>query len=408
MAVHPKARVFLGGENAGGSIDLDRFLDLHGGALLANARRHSENATDADDAYQRALEILLTKRPDTDDFEQLAAWTHTVVRNEALQLLRRKRHELNTAFDEISEGWLGEAAPAEEVHLEHDEVRRAREALGRLNPNQARCLLLRAEELGYPEICEQTGFSYAKVNRLLSEGRKALLVQVGLIESGAECRRVFPVLSMIADGEAPPHELSDAQSHLNNCSACKATLRDMRAAPQELASAFPIGFAAAAEQRDYFWQLLEQIQNVANSIYERVVGNPVFAGQWAETVTAKKLAGTAAIMAALVGGGVVAERSIDGSTGELRPVVPRVAAGDRGVSSLPDALTDSPQSLDSRSAARRAESAGETELFEAASTTGEGFDGTTAADDGFAADPNDVIPEGAPEDTGLGVEGLTP
>lgn len=391
----------------GDSIDIDRFLELHGNAFLANARRHSSNPVDADDAYQRALEILLTKRPETRDLEELAAWTHTVIRNEALQLHRRKRHELNTAFDEISEGWLGEAAPADEHHLEREEARRAREALGRLNPNQARCLLLRAEQLGYPEICEQTGFSYAKVNRLISEGRKALLVQVGLIETGAECRRLFPVLSMIADGEAPLNEQTDAESHLSNCLACKATLRDMRAAPQELAAAFPVGFVAASEQQGYISQLLDQIQNVASSIYERVAGNPVFAGQWAETVTAKKLAGSAAIVAALAGGGVVAERSIEGDTRELRPAVPRVAGGDSGVSSLPNALTDSPQSLSSRSAARRAEAAGENQLFEAASATGEGLD-AAAAEDGFAADPNDVIPEGAPEDAGLGVEGLAP
>jgi DNA-directed RNA polymerase specialized sigma24 family protein len=61
------------------------------------ARRYSICAADADDAYQRSLEILLTKAP-TADRSELRPWLHTVIKHEALAL--RKQRERTVAPDD--------------------------------------------------------------------------------------------------------------------------------------------------------------------------------------------------------------------------------------------------------------------------------------------------------------------
>jgi Sigma-70 region 2 len=62
--------------------EVDRAaLDLirrHGRDILATARRYAANLDDADDAYQRGVEILLRKAPSTRE-EDLVPWLKTVV-----------------------------------------------------------------------------------------------------------------------------------------------------------------------------------------------------------------------------------------------------------------------------------------------------------------------------------------
>src|SRR5918992_3397111 len=62
--------------------EVDRAaLDLirrRGRDILATARRYAANLDDADDAYQRGLEILLRKAPSTRE-EDLVPWLKTVV-----------------------------------------------------------------------------------------------------------------------------------------------------------------------------------------------------------------------------------------------------------------------------------------------------------------------------------------
>ena len=55
----------------------------HGAQILATARRYAATPEDAEDAYQRAFEILLTKAPTTSE-DELVPWLKTVVRNEAI------------------------------------------------------------------------------------------------------------------------------------------------------------------------------------------------------------------------------------------------------------------------------------------------------------------------------------
>src|SRR3954454_18816405 len=78
-----------------------RLLARHGAQVLATARRYAATPEDAEDAYQRGLEILLTKAPTANE-EELVPWLKTVVKHEAFALRRqRDRHSPVTDAGEL-------------------------------------------------------------------------------------------------------------------------------------------------------------------------------------------------------------------------------------------------------------------------------------------------------------------
>src|SRR5204863_8485644 len=80
-----------------------RLVERHGAQILATARRYSATLEDAEDAYQRGLEILLTKAPTTDETE-LVPWLKTAVKHEAYAIRRQRERAAPTTDD----GELGE------------------------------------------------------------------------------------------------------------------------------------------------------------------------------------------------------------------------------------------------------------------------------------------------------------
>jgi RNA polymerase sigma factor (sigma-70 family) len=178
-----------------------RLLERHAAQILAIARRYSTTPQDAEDAYQRALVILLTKAPTSDEAD-LLPWLKTVVKHEAFAIRRQRERATPTTDDgEVLDSPGSEAATHEQAER-YERLRLGAEALRRLKPQEVRCLLLRAQGYSYREICRLTGWTYTKVNRCLTEGRRALLERVARIEAGGECERLAPVLSALADGEA--------------------------------------------------------------------------------------------------------------------------------------------------------------------------------------------------------------
>src|SRR3954452_17565900 len=77
------------------------------------ALRYSLCPADAEDAYQRSLEIMLRKAP-TADRGQLRAWLHTVIKHEALALRRQRERALGGAGDEPPEPVADAAPPLDE------------------------------------------------------------------------------------------------------------------------------------------------------------------------------------------------------------------------------------------------------------------------------------------------------
>jgi RNA polymerase sigma factor (sigma-70 family) len=217
----------------------------HEQTLRRQAQRYSLCADDADDALQRALEILLRKAPTTDPRE-LIRWTQTVVKHEALAVRRERERLLGgpPARDSEEEvDWIAlipaeGAGPAEQTER-REAVARSREALQALKPQELRALSLLAEGYSYREIGEITGFSQTKINRCLAEGRERFRSLMSRSEDGRRCTELHPGLSALSDGEASAAEEAEVREHLRACAHCRATLRAYRALPAAAAALAP-------------------------------------------------------------------------------------------------------------------------------------------------------------------------
>jgi RNA polymerase sigma factor (sigma-70 family) len=238
------------------------------GALRRTARRYSFDAEDADDAYQRALEIVLTKAPTT-DLRELIRWTQTVTKHEALAV-RASREKL-LGYQRPREGAEDPMAlipatgdgPDEQVERRED-VARSREALQALKPAELRALGLLAEGYSYFEIGERTGWSQTKINRLLAEGRARFRTLVSSSEDGSRCRELRPLLSAFCDGETGPREALEVREHLRACAQCRATMRTYRVAPKIAVALLPMMPPSRS--------LLERAQELAANLSSRLPG----------------------------------------------------------------------------------------------------------------------------------------
>jgi RNA polymerase sigma factor (sigma-70 family) len=281
------------------------LLAKHGAQILATARRYATTPEDAEDAYQRGLEILLTKAPSVREHE-LVPWLKTVVKHEAFALRRqRERHSPVT-----NDGRLGDRAtpPA----ITHDQAERLErlsqgaEALGKLKPHEIRALLLKAEGYTYREICELTGWSYTKVNRLLTEGRQAFLHRVAAIQGGGECERLAPALSALADGEANAEELALLRPHMRSCLSCRAKLKAFREVPAKVAALVPPAALLGADPGA--GPLRSLVESVLGSAQHKAAAWGERAHAAAELATGQKVAAVAASAAALAGGGTAVDQ----------------------------------------------------------------------------------------------------
>ena len=216
----------------------------HERTLLQVARRASLCDDDANDAYQRALEIFI-RRVDTVDPATELAWLRVVVRHEAMAI-RRSRAESVAGEDIDVDGFVpGSERSVDDVIASGERIRRSAEALRALKPDEAKALMMKAHGLSYAEIGEQCGWSYTKVNRSITEGRRRFMAAYREIESGEECERFAPILEALAAGNATSRQVLSIRPHLRHCTACRATVRDLHLSLLRRASLFWPGFALA-------------------------------------------------------------------------------------------------------------------------------------------------------------------
>lgn len=212
-------------------------------ALRRTARRYSLCEDDADEALQRALEILLRKAPSLGS-EELVKWTQTVVKHEALAIRSERERVLASPLppgehnDWVSLLPSAADGPAEKAER-REAIARSREALQALKPQELRALTLLAEGYSYAEIGEITGFSRTKINRCLAEGRERFRSLLARSEDGRRCAEMRPLISAFCDGEAGGAEVAELREHLRACASCRAALRTYRAAPAAAAALAP-------------------------------------------------------------------------------------------------------------------------------------------------------------------------
>ncbi|HEV2999512.1 MAG TPA: sigma-70 family RNA polymerase sigma factor, partial [Solirubrobacteraceae bacterium] len=339
----------------------------HADALLRTARRYTACAADAEDAYQRALEVFV-KSAHRLEAEGVQRWLHVVVRNEALAV-RRARSALVGVEDEGALDALDDArhvASVEERSERLDDLGRAAEALQGLKPQEVTALWLKAEGLSYREIADRQGWTYTKVNRAITEGRRAFLRRYADIEAGEECERWSPVLAAIAGGEATPRQLLQARPHLRNCPSCRASVAALRRGEAAVVALLPpvlareeVGAGAGGRLGELWAALHDRVTGVAVSVHERVAGAAVSVHERAAGAAASvheraagaavslhdravaatvklqaaadalpsgKAAAVALSAAALAGGGVVAERGLGGGDARADAAAPAAVA----------------------------------------------------------------------------------
>ena len=129
-------------------------------SLVRYARRYTHSNDAAEDAVQAATLIAL-ERPDVTG-PSVYAWLKTVVRHEAY---RCGRMVGDVALEDLPE--VGTEPP------DIDELMDVRAALAALRPDERRALIGKASGLSYAELAEVLDWTYTKVNRCLTEGRRA-------------------------------------------------------------------------------------------------------------------------------------------------------------------------------------------------------------------------------------------
>ena len=227
-----------------GAARVAAVVSRHERTLLQVARRASLCDDDANDAYQRALEIFI-RRVDTVDPATELAWLRVVVRHEAMAI-RRSRSDSVTGENIDVDGFVpGGERSIDDVVASGERIRRSAEALRALKPDEAKALMMKAHGLSYAEIGEQCGWSYTKVNRSITEGRRRFMAAYREIESGEECERFVPILEALAGGKATSRQVLSIRPHLRHCTACRATVRDLHLSLMRRASLFWPGFALA-------------------------------------------------------------------------------------------------------------------------------------------------------------------
>ncbi len=290
------------------------------GSLRRTARRFSLCADDADDAYQRGLEILLVKAP-TDDVRELARWMTTVIKHEALKVRQNRERILGSPEaperEDAPQDWValipserdGPAERAERREL----IARSREALQALKPQELRALTLLAEGYSYAEIGEITGFSHTKINRCVAEGRERFRSLVSRSEDGRRCEELGPLLSAFCDGEASGEDTAALREHLRACAHCRSTMRAYRVAPRAaaaLAPALPVSRSLLERAHEAFASLHSRLPwqgGAGDSVVSQVAaaGGARGAGMAALAKVLAVCAGTAGGAVACVAAGVV-------------------------------------------------------------------------------------------------------
>jgi len=281
-----------------------RTIQTHAASLLRLARRYSVCADDAQDAYQRAVEIFL-RRASTLDPERAPAWLGTVVKHEALAV-RKARLRLVGEVDLDAQEAREQATPDERL-LRFEHVTQCAEALQQLKPQEARALWLQASGRTYAEIARETGWTATKVNRAITEGRRSFLARYASIESGAECDRWAPMVSAMVDGEASREEIAKARPHLRNCPACRAMARDARRQAATVRAIFPVMVVAVPHARapgDGGGLLVRLYEAVAGGVHERAAASVLKAQALLDATSAGKVAAAVASAAAVAGGGL--------------------------------------------------------------------------------------------------------
>ena len=215
--------------------------------LIRFAARYTRSLHDAEDAYQRSMEIALTGAPVTEP-RRFMAWLHTVLRHEALAVARARRREGPGAELDVAEACadrVADSVAVDAVAEWRERYRFIQDGLAGLTDAQRVCLILQSAGASYERIRQITGFSLRKVERSVLEGRASLQAWEVRLASGDVCARLLPQIDRVVTGAATARERRSVARHVRHCGPCRAVLRNRRESNEWLAALAPLAFLAS-------------------------------------------------------------------------------------------------------------------------------------------------------------------
>jgi RNA polymerase sigma factor (sigma-70 family) len=319
--------------------------------LIRFAARYTRSLHDAEDAYQRAMEIALRRAPVCEP-RRFIAWLHTVLRNEAIAVARARRREepgseadvADVCAEEVEDGLAVDA-----VAEWRERYRSIQDGLAALTEAQRICLILQSAGASYRHICEVTGYSPRKVERSVLEGRASLHAWEVRLSSGDVCERLTPVIDRVVTGDATARERRSVARHVRHCGPCRALLRGRRESNEWLAALAPLalvaGEALGSRPPDPS-PVLAWWERLAGGATVRA-GNAVqIAMDLPSSALGKVGAGTAAVAVAGAAGAPLVVDAVRPGTPE-----PRVAAIERTAPARAEARTAAPSEKSTTKAA---------------------------------------------------------
>lgn len=151
------------GRNPVDKKNLNGFFSEHYKAFFRLAFFYVFNKEDAEDVLQDAFIKIYAKRDQFRQESSLMTWCYRIIRNQAIDFLRKKRIE--KVLDPLLHVFRAPESVQPEVMAEKERVNREIEkALNRLRPRQKEVLVLKHfQNLSIGEISEITGLSQANV-----------------------------------------------------------------------------------------------------------------------------------------------------------------------------------------------------------------------------------------------------
>ena len=229
---------------------LGALYDSHAPSLRGRCLRLTGDADAADDLMQEAFARFIARFPEPPSDMNVDAYLHATARNVFLKQIRDRREtpagDIETvlgADDDLERDPERATLLVEQQTL----VRRCAAMLTRRQRNALR--MCEVEGNSYAEIGSELGIGVDAVGQVVSRARTRLRgalrrAQIDLDHLSPECRALLGPLSDYVDGRARTTS-SEIESHLAECSACRATLASYQEAGSRLRGIAPLAPIAA-------------------------------------------------------------------------------------------------------------------------------------------------------------------
>lgn len=194
------------------------------------------NPPDAQDALQNAMVKVLRSLPGEKRQIKLKPWLYRIARNEAVEILRRRRDSTELDPEQMPVAAVTETAEARE------RLRTLLADLEQLPERQRAALVMRElSGLDFDQIGTAFGSSAAVARQTLYEARLSLRQ----LDAGREMR-CAEVMQELSDADGRVTRRREIQGHLRTCADCRAFRDEIAKRHEDLAALAPLPIAASA------------------------------------------------------------------------------------------------------------------------------------------------------------------